>query len=204
VPKFQRKEWSDFRNSSDRLFSANISCLWQLWICLQLKFNKNKLKGKWTYGTIFHEWSITWTFICDIKIKVWWFIMPWQYHLYSPFTHAMKYVKCESLSHILFSNDNKKADFYWNTWFTLFLGDTILFVGCVLVFIIVCSILKSLVITQTWTTRSTGSTWNHDHAANYISNRFINLISKEFMFHAHCDLCTHLTAVLSYANLVKL
>jgi hypothetical protein len=29
-----------------------------------------------------------------------------------PFTYGMKYVKCESLSHILFSTDNKKADFY--------------------------------------------------------------------------------------------
>jgi hypothetical protein len=32
----------------------------------------------------------------------------------------MKYVKCESLLRILFSNDDKKADFYWNTWFILY------------------------------------------------------------------------------------
>jgi hypothetical protein len=46
------------------------------------------------------------------------------------------------------------------------LGDTILFVGCLFVFIIVCLFFKSFVSTQTWATRSTGSTWNQDHAAN--------------------------------------
>jgi hypothetical protein len=56
------------------------------------------------------------------------------------------------------------------------LSDTILFVGCLFVFIIVCLFFKSLVSTQTWATRSTGSTWNNDHTANYILNCFINFI----------------------------
>jgi hypothetical protein len=130
--------WKYFnRNSSDRLFSANFSCLWQLWICLQIQFNQNKLKGKWRCGALFYAWFIIWTFICDIKKQVWWFIMPWQQHLYSLFTYAMKYVKCELLSHILFSNDNKKADFHLNTCFISYIRhdfgryDTICWlVGC--------------------------------------------------------------------------
>jgi hypothetical protein len=164
VSKFQKKEWSSFwkylaRNSSDRLFSGKISCLWQLRICLQLQFNKNKFKGIWTHGTIFHERFIIWTFICDIRIKGFVFQCPdnttYIVHLHVP----MQW-------NILFNNGNKKADFYWNTWFICWL----------FVFIIACLFFKSLVLTQTWATRSTGSTWNHDHAANYILNCFINFI----------------------------
>jgi hypothetical protein len=58
------------------------------------------------------------------------------------------------------------------------LGNTLLFAGWLVVFIIVSSFFKSSVSTQTWAMGSTSSTCNHDYAADYILDRFINFICQ--------------------------
>ena len=96
----------------------------------------------------------------------------------------MKYVKCESLLRILFSNDNKKADFYWNTWFILYVTHD--FGRYKTICWLVICFYNYLFVLRDRTAALEITTMPLTIYQIASSTSFF----KEFMYHMHCDSCS--------------